>query len=375
MVVPILKTRLFLLAATLGIALGFTLPAHAQVAHLYFVDLNSKEVTPLGLSGDYATDAIAINDAGQVLGRSYTDPGDSYIFITGPNGVGRTDLNLMAGVESATAINDTGRVTGFAFGAAPAIHAFITGPNGVGRTDLGSVGGGDYDPSYGYGINNTGQVVGYYVTAGGPEHAFITGLNGVGMTDLGTPGAYSSRATAINDAGQVVGEYNNGEGDHAFITGPNGVGMTDLGIPGGSEAYAINEAGQVAGTSYERGNFITGPDGVGITYLDGVGFASNNNNSTIINDAGQVVGSSVVPGAGFGHAVITGPNGVGMTDLNSLVNPGSPVLTEAFAINNHGQIIAAGEAPIPPISEPETYALLLAGLALIGIMAARNSRI
>ena len=35
--------------------------------------------------------------------------------------------------------------------------------------------------------------------------------------------------------------------------------------------------------------------------------------------------------AGARHAFITGPNGVGMTDLNSLVSqPGGVVLTEAY---------------------------------------------
>ena len=57
-----------------------------------------------------------------------------------------------------------------------------------------------------------------------------------------------------------------------------------------------------------------------------------------------------------------------MVDLNSLVHlPGGVTLTEAVAINNAGQVIAV--ATISVIPEPEIYALFLAGLALIGLVA------
>jgi probable HAF family extracellular repeat protein len=145
------------------------------------------------------------------------------------------------------------------------------------------------------------------------------------MTDLGTLGGNSSAAHGINAAGQVVGESVTADGSqHAFITGPNGVGMTDLGTLGGdySYAYGINAAGQVVGTSFTA--------------------------------------------EGSQHAFITGPNGEGMTDLNSLVSlPAGAVLTGARGINNLGQVVAV-------VPEPATYALMLAGLGLVGFMARRK---
>ncbi|SFH45005.1 PEP-CTERM protein-sorting domain-containing protein [Nitrosospira sp. Nsp14] len=86
-----------------------------------------------------------------------------------------------------------------------------------------------------------------------------------------------------------------------------------------------------------------------------------------INDAGQVVGWSY--SANAQHAFITGPDGAGMIDLNSLSLVGLPagvVLESATGVNNAGQVIAAA------IPDPETYMLLLSGLALVGFIARRK---
>jgi probable HAF family extracellular repeat protein len=147
------------------------------------------------------------------------------------------------------------------------------------------------------------------------------------MTDLGTLGGASSFVSGINDSGQVVGRSETATGsEHAFITGPDGHGMTDLGTLGGS-------------------------------FSDAVG----------INEAGQVVGSSETA-TGSEHAFITGPHGTGMMDLNALVHlPEGVVLTTATGINNVGQVVAIGTVP-----EPSSYALMLAGLVLVGVVIRRK---
>ena len=84
--------NLFLAAA---LTVGFVSSALAQTRAL-FVDLNSKEVTDLGtLGGKDSTTASGINDAGQVAGYSYPDTGPSHAFLTGPNGLGMTDLGTL----------------------------------------------------------------------------------------------------------------------------------------------------------------------------------------------------------------------------------------------------------------------------------------
>jgi hypothetical protein len=55
-----------------------------------------------------------------------------------------------------------------------------------------------------------------------------------------------------------------------------------------------------------------------------------------------------------------------MTDLNLLVS--HPGAFTATGINNHGQVAVAGSL----IPEPKTYAMLLAGLGLLGFIARRR---
>ena len=361
----------------------------------------------LNTLGVFQSEAYAINDSGQVVGELRTGFSTSpHAFITGPDGVGMTDLSTILNGESsfATGISNFGQVVGVTH--APHAQAFITGPTGVGITDLGIVGSfGSIYPATG--INDSGQVVGNsYSLVSNSHQPFITGPNGVGLTDIGTLGGRSI-VYAINNSGQVVGSSQTSNGIYAFITDPNGVGMTDLGTLGGqiSLANAINDSGQVVGSSgsasspYYLHAFITGPDGLDMTDLGTLGGTSLSytnlaSGALAINDLGEVVGTALTADGNF-HSFLFSHGG--MTDLNllpSVVTAGWNNIVVSD-INNSGQIVGSGvhnghteafllsytpdtvftPSPIfipPPVPEPEAYAMLLAGLGLIGFMARRR---
>jgi hypothetical protein len=68
---------------------------------------------------------------------------------------------------------------------------------------------------------------------------------------------------------------------------------------------------------------------------------------------------------------VTDSNGVGTINLNSLIDlPDGYNLQRALDINDQAQVLASGIVP-----EPETYALMLAGLGLMGSLRdARNRK-
>jgi probable HAF family extracellular repeat protein len=107
---------------------------------------------------------------------------------------------------------------------------------------------------------------------------------------------------------------------------------------------------------------------MGMRDLGSFGGSSGYSQAYGINAAGQVAGESLPAPGGARHAFITGPNGAGMMDLNSLVDvPEGVILSQAAGINNSGQVVAIGVIP-----EPETSALFLAGLPLVAFVARRR---
>lgn len=206
-----------------------------------------------------------------------------------------------------------------------------------------------------------------------------------GVEVLGTLGGNSSRALGVNDAGQVVGfsYLADNPAPRAFLV-ENGA-MRDLGDFGGAiaSANAINQAGHIAGVA-------DAADGVAHAFLYrdgrmidlGTLYPNRSTAATAMNDSGMIVG--VGSWASTSDTAFVWRGGV-MMDLNALIDPASGWrIDDARGINDFGQIAAHGcnaglgvcgvlrLDPLVPVPEPQAYAMLAAGLALLGGAAWRR---
>ncbi|MCH7631804.1 MAG: hypothetical protein IIB59_01215, partial [Planctomycetes bacterium] len=155
--------------------------------------------------GGYSSRGQAINDRGDVAGRSY-GPNGQHAFLW-QDGV-MLDLNPDLGTPDSEAldINDAGQVVGWMGTSKVAdAHAFLWQDGAV--TDLGVLPGGF--AARAAAIDNLGRVVGWSKEPLGKfpfttSRAFL--WEGGEMIGLGTlPGFEHAAATDINDAGQIVG--------------------------------------------------------------------------------------------------------------------------------------------------------------------------
>jgi len=264
-----------------------------------------------------------------------------------------------------------------------------------GYVDLGDLGG----PHAGaYDINDSGVITGFsssdYVTD--PlnvqrNHGFR--YEDGSMTDMGivTPGTDGySRGHSINEAGDIAGRASL----TTFVGGEKHLAVWDAdnnltSVPGGgSSIYStgqhINNHGVIVG------NGINGAgDWLGMVWDESNNFAywidtfgGDASRAWSVNDDGTIVGFAT-DATGTRLAMVSLDGGATSIDLNSLVLDltGWQYLTEAYDINESGQIVGVGvrddgsyEAFVATVV-PVPAAVWLFGSALLGLGWIRRKRV
>jgi probable HAF family extracellular repeat protein len=342
----------------------------------------SYTFTELGTLGGSSSIAYGINDGGQVVGYSYLTGNGSY-HATLWNSAMATDLGTLGGSSSiANGINNSGQVVGTSYTAGDAARYAALWKGGA-RINLGSLGGVGGATA----INDAGQVVGY--SDGGNIATLWNGITS--PVALGTLGGTVSSASDINSSGKIAGQ--------STLTGPtqlratlwNGTTRTNLGFGSLSGAAAhgngINEAGQVVGaveivTDTVTSHAVLWDSGI-VTDLGTLG--GKHSSALAINNSGEIAGWSDVNGEPYRHATLW--VGTTPTDLNSLLDAATVdagwILLDAAGINDNGWITGTAYnamtdqmrgylLSMSSMPEPETYALMLAGLGVLANVVRRR---
>ena len=164
-------------------------------------------------------------------------------------------------------------------------------------------------------------------------------LSNLGIPDTGDTAGNGSAAIGINSSGTVTGYLTGSNGNFNGFVG-NSASVTTLPTLGGPNwfASAINDAGQVAGTSAIAGSpaylhatlWSASKTATDLGTLPG----SMASHATGINGTGQVAGYSI-DSAGSAYPFRTSANGQGMTQLSTL---GASQYAVTFGINNAGVV-------------------------------------
>jgi probable HAF family extracellular repeat protein len=340
--------------------------------------------TTVAFPGAVATDAVGINNSGQIVGAY--NVGGGAIGFEYSNGIYTSLMVPGALVTYATGINNLGQIVGYDYIGGFAnddIHGFLYSNGTYTTVDFPS---GVYNIAEG--INDSGQIVGFsYIppVGGVPEPStwamMILGFAGIGFM------AYRRRTIAVLMAflcltGGVyatpfVGETFSG----TFTVDPAGVTVNDSGS--NLISYGVSNLSSIS-IAADDINFslpvfaVVSENSPGNTYTI-AGQDATRSNSIELFLGGQSSPLSLFPSSDLSYYPFAATVFVETDKVPSYPsgfffagNLNSFSFDSTTDVGQFGGIIYANSVPTPSVPEPSTWAMMILGFAGIGFMACRS---
>ncbi len=177
-----------------------------------------------------------------------------------------------------------------------------------------------------YSVDDNGEMVGVAVQGDSTSQAVIIHPNGT-IQNLGSLGGDFAVAFDRNQNGVIVGTSADHEATYHAFYWVDGMRALALGTGSHSEAFSINDRGEMAGV-------VTMETGEHVAFVNSRVVQESNTRAYSINNVGMTVGSALVDGKVVG----VGWNSNGRQ--NALTSDGAD-FTEAYAVNDAGWIVGS----------------------------------
>jgi hypothetical protein len=255
-----------------------------------------------------STQIFGVNGRGDVVGQYVDTQGNTHGFSYNKT-LGFKTIDVPGAVQSgAFGIDDTGRIVGFSVDALGAQHGFLlVGSNFIPICPPGAV------DTNALGINAKGDIVGVFDTGDvSTQIGFLLRQGQYTIIQDPVAAPQHTQVDDVNDKGQIVGTYEDSDGNlHGLLLENGKFTTSDFPDADSTVAWGVNSQGQVVG------RYLRGPGGnqsyvlfkgsfEPVVFPGAVATAAHG-----INEAGQLVGFYRGVGGGPLHGFIAQPGQTG----------------------------------------------------------------